>query len=178
MRKSWILWMMLIPLLLAACGGVGTTPTGAAPEATSPAGGAPTNPGEGYPVNTTPTTGAPGDSGLSSAYPPAPEDASREKGTVFIEESGLMAVDGQPGAAVIAASGNLPTPCHNLRAQVTPPDASNVVAVEVYSVFDPNMMCTQVLKPFSGELARIGGLPSGSYSITLNSTELGKLEVP
>lgn len=178
MRKPWILWMMLIPLLLAACGGVGATPTGAAPEATSPAEGAPTTPGEAYPVNTTPTTGAPSGSDLSSAYPPAPEDTSLEKGTVFIDESGLMAVEGQPGAAVVVASGNLPTPCHNLRAQVTPPDASNVVAVEVYSVVDPNMMCTQVLKPFSGEVAHIGGLPSGSYSITLNGTELGKLEVP
>lgn len=178
MRKSWILWMMLVPLLLAACQGIGTTPTGATPEATGPAESAPTNPGEPYPVNTTPTTGAPSGSDLSSAYPPAPEDAALEKGTVFIDESGLMAVEGQPGAAVVVATGNLPTPCNALRAQVTPPDASNVVAVEVYSVVDPNTMCTQVLKPFSGEVARIGGLPSGSYTVTLNGTELGKLEVP
>ncbi len=184
MRKPWILWILLAVLLLAACQGGGATPTSQQPETTAPGEDYPVDvppgsPEEGYPM-TTPPASAPGgsDPGLWSAYPPAEADSSLQRGNIFIDEAGLMAVEGQPGTAVLTVSGNLPTPCHNLRAQVNPPDANNIVAVEVYSVVDANMMCTQVLKPFSMEVARIGGLPAGNYSVTVNGEEVGKVDVP
>jgi hypothetical protein len=80
-----------------------------------------------------------------------------------------------PPQITLSLQGNLPTPCHNLRAKISEPDAENKINVEVYTVVDPNMMCTQVLKPFQ-ETVELGTFPNGHYSVFVNGELVGEFD--
>jgi hypothetical protein len=108
-------------------------------------------------------------------YVPQPDDANLTRETLFIEEFGLLIRESYPPQIALGISGNLPTPCHQLRAAISEPDAENKINVEVYTVVDPNMMCTQVLKPFS-ETIELGTFPSGHYSVWVNGQLAGEFD--
>jgi hypothetical protein len=108
-------------------------------------------------------------------YAPQPEDNSLTRGNIFIEEKGLIIRESYPPQIALSISGNLPTPCHQLRAVAGQPDAENKIHVEAYTVVDPNMMCTQVLKPFS-ENIELGTFPSGHYTVWVNGELAGEFD--
>jgi hypothetical protein len=54
---------------------------------------------------------------------------------------------------------------------VEEPDANNNIAVDVYSVVDPAVICIQVLQAFQASV-NLGSFPSGHYTVTVNG-ELG-----
>jgi hypothetical protein len=108
-------------------------------------------------------------------YAPKPEDVNLSRGTVFLEEKGLIIRESYPPQIALGISGNLPNPCHALRVVIAKPDAENEINVEVYSVVDSNMLCTEVLKPFS-ETIELGTFPSGHYSVWVNSEMVGEFD--
>ena len=109
------------------------------------------------------------------SYAPQPEDVNLSRGEIFIEEKGLLIRESYPPQIALGISGNLPTPCHELRAVISEPDAENRINVELYTVVDPNMMCTQVLKPFM-ENIELGTFPSGHYSVYINGELAGEFD--
>jgi hypothetical protein len=106
---------------------------------------------------------------------PQPGDDNLQRGNAFINESSLLIRESYPPQIAIMLSGDLPTPCHQLRAEVGEPDAENKIMVNVYTVVDPNMMCIQVLKPFD-ETVELGTFPSGHYSVWLNGEMIGEFD--
>lgn len=108
-------------------------------------------------------------------YAPQPEDANLSRGEIFVEEQGLLVRESYPPQIALGMSGNLPTPCHELRAVIHEPDAENRIDVEVYTVVDPNMMCTQVLKPFMQNI-ELGTFPGGHYSVYVNDELAGEFD--
>ena len=94
---------------------------------------------------------------------------------VFIEEQGLLIRESFPPQIALSLSGNLPTPCHQLHANVTPPDAENKIIIDVYSVTDPTLICTQVLSPFT-ETVELGTYPSGHYAVWVNGALAGEFD--
>ncbi len=70
--------------------------------------------------------------------------------------------------------GSLPTPCHQARVQVQPDPEK--LQVEVFTVRDPNAICIQVLKPFTGYVdltpwaTKHPGRP-----VVVNGQEVGRL---
>ena len=108
-------------------------------------------------------------------YAPRPGDAKLTRGNVFIEENGLVIRESYPPQIALGISGNLPTPCHEIRAEISAPDVENKINVDVYSVVDPNMICTQVLKPFM-ENIELGTFPTGHYSVWLNGEMVGEFD--
>jgi hypothetical protein len=125
-------------------------------------------------VTDSPTTN-PAEEPSAMPYAPQPEDTNLSRGNVFIEEKGLIIRESYPPQIALSISGNLPTPCHQLRAVASQPDAENKIYVEVYTVVDPNMMCTQVLKPFS-ENIELGTFPGGHYSVWVNGELAGEFD--
>lgn len=109
------------------------------------------------------------------SYAPQPEDVNLSRGEIFIDEKGLLIRESYPPQIALEISGNLPTPCHELRAVISEPDVENRINVEVYSVVDPNMMCTQVLKPFM-ENIELGTFPGGHYSVYINDELAGEFD--
>ena len=106
---------------------------------------------------------------------PEPGNTKFTRGNIFIEESGLVIRESYPPQISLNLSGNLPTPCHQFRADVSTPDADNKINVDVYTVVDPNMLCTQVLKPFT-ESINLGTFPSGHYSVWVNGELAGEFD--
>lgn len=115
----------------------------------------------------------PPDDTISSNEPPAnplapkPGDVNLTRGEVFIKESGLLIRESSPPQIALFFSGDVPTACHELRVLVSPSDAENKIMVDIYSVVDPDMICTQVLKPVK-ESIELGTFPSGRYTVWIN----------
>lgn len=105
---------------------------------------------------------------------PIPGDENMIQGTVFIEGSDIITMESFPLQYAIAISGNLPTPCHQLRSKVSQPDDQNRINVEVFTLTKPNEMCIQVLKPFEAVIP-LGSYPSGKYTIWLNGKQIGEI---
>jgi len=126
-----------------------------------------------------PTLSAPADQKNTGTptmpFSPNPSDTKLERGNVFISESGLMIRESYPVQIALVLSGELPTPCHQLRVHINPPDAENKIQVEVYTVFDPTMNCIQVLKPFQ-ENVELGTFPSGHYTVWVNESQVGEFD--
>ncbi len=110
-----------------------------------------------------------------SGYEPSTGDQSLQRGEVYLEmaDSKILSMESYPLQVSLVLKGNLPTPCHVLRVVVTPVDAEKRIQVEVYSVVDPNQMCTQVLEPFEATIP-LGSYASGKYSVYVNGTLLGE----
>lgn len=130
-----------------------------------------------YPVEA-PVAGQVGTS-LWTVYPPMPQDESIERGEFFVQEVTLTSSESEAGSFELALEGSLPTPCHAPRVVVSAPDAQNVIQVETYSVFSPDLVCVQVIQPFSGKIAVITGIPAGTYTVMVNETlNAGQVTVP
>lgn len=106
---------------------------------------------------------------------PKPGDEQLTRAQAFINEAGLLIRESYPPQIALSLSGDLPTPCHELRVVVDAPDQENRVMVNVYSVVDPNTICTQVLAPFREQI-ELGTFPSGHYSVWVNGELAGEFD--
>ncbi len=104
-----------------------------------------------------------------------PSDVDLSRGEVFLNESQLLIRESFPPQIALNLSGDLPTPCHELRVTIQEPDAENKINVEVYSIVDPEQVCTQVLEPFQ-ESIELGTFPSGHYTVWVNGEMLGEFD--
>jgi hypothetical protein len=104
---------------------------------------------------------------------PKPDDANLTRADVFIQEYDLIIRESFPPQISLNISGDLPTPCHQLRALAKRPDQDNKIIVDAYSVVDPDVMCTQVLEPFQ-ESIDLEIYPSGHYTVWLNGEIVGE----
>ena len=151
--------LLLTSILITACAPA-TQPATIPPEA---------------PVTSPPQTDVSTMEPMNNPFAPQPRDSALVRGNVLIEESGLLIRESYPPQISLGMSGNLPTPCHELRLEIETPDAQNKIEVSAYTVVDPNIMCTQVLKPFS-ERVDLGTFASGHYSVWVNDQPVGEFD--
>ena len=105
-------------------------------------------------------------------------DALLARGGVYINSATVSASPDQQGTVLLSLKGVLPTPCHGLRAQAHLPDSNNRIAIEVYSVFDSNRMCAQVLV-FFDLILPVSGLSTGrEYAVTVNGQNQFQFQWP
>lgn len=120
-------------------------------------------------------------SGISTNEPPAspfspkPGDEKLSRGSLFLREVSLVIRESYPPQVSLALGGDLPTACHELRVEIIPPDTTNKIVADAYSIFDPNMACAQALKPFQ-EYVDIGTYPAGHYSVWVNGELAGEFD--
>jgi hypothetical protein len=108
-------------------------------------------------------------------FAPKPGDEQLTRGTVFINEISLLIRESYPPQIAVPVSGDLPTPCHELRAVIAQPDQENKIMIDMYSVVDPNKVCAQVLEPFEAQI-ELGTFPTGHYSVWVNSQLAGEFD--
>ena len=108
-------------------------------------------------------------------YEPQPGDDNLTRGNVFIQEMEILIRESFPPQIALTLSGELPTPCHQLRVQVSEPDADNRIGVEAYTVVNPDLACIQVIKPFNAT-TDLGTFPSGHYSVWVNDELAGEFD--
>jgi len=111
----------------------------------------------------------------TNPFAPKPGDEQLTRGNVFLDEAGLLIRESYPPQISVALRGTLPTPCHELRAEISVPDQENKIAVDVYSVVDPDKVCIQVLEAFEEQIG-LGTFPSGHYSVWVNDQLAGEFD--
>jgi hypothetical protein len=148
--------------LFAACA---PAPTPASPD--EPVTSEPSQP----PVNT-PSNPEPGP---ANPYAPQPGDETLARSSAFMSSADLLIMESFPVQIALILSGNLPTPCHDLRAVIHEPDNDNTIEVEIYSVSDPDAICVQVLQSFEARIP-MGSFPTGHYTISVNGQRVGEFD--
>ena len=106
---------------------------------------------------------------------PVPADSSRMRGNVELNSTELLTMESYPLQFMLVLKGSLPTPCHELRVAVSPPDSQNKIVVDVYSVTDPNAICVQVVEPFE-ENFPLGSFPTGHCTLWVNSEQVTEFD--
>lgn len=157
-------FLLLILLLLTSCapgGGATQDVVGTLPPDT-----AVTSPPEG--------TMSP-DEPIDDPFAPKPGDVDLTRGTAFVQESGLLIRESYPPQISLNVAGELPTPCHQLRIEIGKPTSDNKINVDVYSVVNPDRICTQVLEPFEASV-NLGTFPSGHYAVYVNGELAGEFD--
>ncbi len=112
---------------------------------------------------------------IVNSYQPQLSDNQFNQGNVYIDSSEILTLESFPLQFTLHIKGNLPTPCHKLRVAVQPPDDQNQILVEVYSLVDPDKMCTQVLEPFEINVP-LGSFPAGKYTVIVNSEVIAEFQ--
>lgn len=81
------------------------------------------------------------------------------------------------GIARFTLTGDVPTPCHEVRTELLPPNPEREVFLEVYSAAPLDQMCIQVMSPFTAEhqLDRLG---AGNYTLVIAGTEVTPFTIP
>ncbi len=111
----------------------------------------------------------------ANLYATQPADASLTRGSVFLEAKELRILESFPLQFILHLTGSLPTPCNQLRVAVGLPDSENKVRVDVYSISDPDKICTQVIKPFEVNIP-LGSFPTGKYSLWVNGEMIAEFQ--
>jgi hypothetical protein len=125
------------------------------------------------PVSNEPVAGnTPAAAPQQNDFLPNPADDALTRGEVFLDVKGISSLESYPLQIMLLLEGNLPTPCHQLRINVNPPDADNKINIDVYSVFSPDKICIQVLVPFEVSF-NMGSYPPGEYSVLVNGEPAG-----
>jgi hypothetical protein len=112
-----------------------------------------------------------------SPWQPQPGDVALTRGEAFVNNHQILVLESFPPQFMLNLEGALPTPCHQLRVDVQPPDAQNRIQVSVYSLVDPTAVCIQVLSSFQANV-RLDHLPAGKYTVLVNNVDVGQIEVP
>jgi len=155
-----ILSFTLMLLLLTACG---AAPTPVLPQV--------------LPAATQVTQATQGMQG-NNPYAPQPGDEAMMRGDVTIDSASLMRTESAPPQMLLNFSYFQPTPCHQLRIEVTPPDAQNRINLTAYALAEKDKPCN--LMPLATPLPaslELGTFPAGHYSVWLNGAMVGEFDM-
>jgi hypothetical protein len=97
-------------------------------------------------------------------------------GDITISSVAVRVEGGDPATVNLDVTGTLPTPCHQFAYTLGQPDAEGNINIEVYSLVDPTVICTQVLQPYE-ETVDLGSFPAGSYTILVNGEVIQQLDL-
>jgi hypothetical protein len=187
MSKKQNSLIILILFILSACT---TGPT--SPAAPSPTAGqtlppsvrvetavvVPSNPPQAAPTSIITVVSTPTATSTPEAFEtPTSQEGSDMHNPVYLDQVKLITLSTSPPQFLVQISGSLPTPCHKLHVNTGEPDQQGKIEITLYSTADPNLMCAQVLTPFTQEIS-LKDLPSGQYSVWIDGKKAGDISVP
>ena len=97
---------------------------------------------------------------VQNSYAPREGDDKLVRGTPIIDS-----IKWDPQTGKLTISGNLPTPCEELR--ITSSQSGKELSFEVYSLSQPDTLCAQVLQPFEAVL-KLENFSTESMSLLVN----------
>lgn len=108
---------------------------------------------------------------------PLPNEENMVRGNVFIDNIELVVLESFPVQAVLQVQGTLPTPCHHLRGIVNWSEGESRIEMELFSLADPQSICTQALEPFETDI-NLGAFEEGEYTVWVNGEQVGEFTAP
>ena len=111
----------------------------------------------------------------NNPYAPQASDSALMRGEVTIDSASLNVGESQPLQVTLNFAYFQPTPCFQLRVEVSQPDAQNRIDVNAYAVAEKNKACTlmALATPLQATLD-LGSFPQGQYSVWLNGKQVGE----
>ncbi len=112
-----------------------------------------------------------------SSYEPQPDDSKLTRDQIYLDmqSSRILISESFPVQVSVILNGNLSDPCHKLRVVATPPNPQHEIRLDVYSVFDPKVVCITVLQPFNATVP-LESYSSGHYTVFVNEQLLGEFD--
>jgi hypothetical protein len=113
---------------------------------------------------------------FDNPYAPQPGDGDLMAGEITVDSSSVFLVESQPPQLMVNFAYFQPTPCYQLRVEVSAPDAQNQIAPKAYAVTERNKPCTlmALATPLKASL-NLGSLPKGHYRVSLNANQIGEV---
>lgn len=104
---------------------------------------------------------------------PQPGDDSflRDRVTLDLETSQVIATITEPASAFVFLRGTLPDACHVLRVVKQPPDSDNNIQIDVYSLVNRFASCPDIPVPFSSTVT-MRNYPAWNYTVLVNGEQL------
>jgi hypothetical protein len=108
-------------------------------------------------------------------YAPQPGDRNLISDQITVDSSSVFLAESQPPQVMVTINYFQPTPCHQLRVEVSLPDSQNQIHLKAYAVTEKDKACTlmALATPLQASL-NLGSFPSGHYTVWLNENQIGE----
>ena len=116
---------------------------------------------------------SPGD----NPYAPQPNDSNLMADAIKIDSASVALAESQPPQVKVDFAYFQPTPCHELRVEVSGPDTQNRIDIKAYAVAEKDKACTLMAlsTPLQASLD-LGSFPKGHYTVFLNDQQIGEFD--
>jgi hypothetical protein len=113
----------------------------------------------------------------NNPYAPQAGDSSLMTGEVRIDSSSIALAKSEPPQLMVNFAYFQPTPCYQLRVEVSQPDAQNQIASKAYAVAEKDKPCTLMALaiPLQASL-NLGSFSKGHYTVLLNGSQIGEFD--
>ena len=103
---------------------------------------------------------------------PSVIEYKRDVAYVDFDSTEIIVRESYPMQVELIVEGELPSPCHEVRWEVSGPDENYAIHVTIYSEIDVSLKCAQFLESFE-EGIPLGEFTEYGYSIWINDYEVG-----
>ena len=113
----------------------------------------------------------------NNPYAPQAGDSALLRDEIKIDSATLNPTMTQPGQVTLDFAYFQPTPCHQLRVEVSKPDAQKRINVSAYAVAEKDKACAlmALATPLQASL-NLGSFRHGHYSVWLNGAKAGEFD--
>ena len=114
---------------------------------------------------------------FENPYAPQPGDSDLMAGQITVDSSSVYIAESYPPQLMVSFAYFSPTPCHQLRVEVTGPNNENQIDLKAYAVAEKDKPCSlmALTTPLQASL-NLGSLPKGQYTVLLNGDQIGGFE--
>ena len=114
---------------------------------------------------------------FDNPYAPQAGDSNLMAGDITIDSSSVFLAKSQPPQVMVGFAYFPPTPCYQLRVEISGPDEQNQISLKAYGVAEKDKPCTlmALATPLQASL-NLGSVPGGHYTVLLNGNQIGEFD--
>jgi len=113
----------------------------------------------------------------NNPYAPQASDSDLMVGDITVDSSSVFLAKSQPPQVTVNFAYFQPTPCYQLRVEISAPDTDHRINLKAYAVAEKDKACTlmALATPLQASL-NLGSFPSGHYTVLLNDNQIGEFD--
>ena len=113
----------------------------------------------------------------NNPYTPQASDSDLMAGDITVDSSSVFLAKSQPPQVMVNFAYFQPTPCYQLRVEISEPDSDHRINLKAYAVAEKDKACAlmALATPLQANL-NLGSFPSGHYTIVLNDNQIGEFD--
>lgn len=104
-------------------------------------------------------------------------DSAMMAGDIKVDSASMFLAKSQPPQVMVNFAYFQPTPCYQLRVEISGPDTDKHINLKAYAVAEKDKPCTlmTLATPLQASL-NLGSFPSGHYFVILNENQIGEFD--